>query len=76
MESLHGDSAEPPLSELAHHFLKSAEAGLDVDKAIGYAVGAGERATSQLAHKEAAGYYRRALETLEANDPGDARRQL
>ena len=74
MESLHGDSAEPPLSELAHHFLKSAEAGLDVDKAIGYAIGAGERATSQLAHKEAAAYYRRALETLEANDPGNAPR--
>jgi tetratricopeptide (TPR) repeat protein len=74
MERIHADSSDPPLSELAHHFLKSAEAGLDVDKAIGYAIGAGERASSQLAHKEAAVFYRRALETVEANDPGNAER--
>ena len=69
MEDLFGSAAEPPLPELAHHFLKSAEGGHDVEKAIAYAVRAGEDATAKLANNEAAGYYRRALETLRGPPP-------
>ena len=43
-----------------------------MEKAVGYAVGAGERATAQLAHKEAAGYYRRALVASSPATPDDA----
>ena len=68
MEDLFGTAADRP-SELAHHFLKAAEGGHDVEKAIAYAVRAGEDATANSPHKEAAGYYRRALETLQANHP-------
>ena len=75
MEDLFGSAGEPPLPELAHHFLKSAEGGHDVEKAIAYAVRAGEDATAKLANNEAAGYYRRALDTLRAHHPRDERRQ-
>jgi tetratricopeptide (TPR) repeat protein len=75
MEDIFGDTAEPPLPELAHHFLKAAEGGHDVEKAIAYAVRAGEDATAKLANNEAAGYYRRALETIQAHDPRDERRR-
>ena len=75
MEDLSGVTAEPPLPELAHHFLKAAEGGHDVEKAIAYAVRAGEDATAKLANNEAAGYYRRALETIQAHHPRDERRR-
>jgi tetratricopeptide (TPR) repeat protein len=75
MEELSGGMSEPPLPELAHHFLKAAEAGQEVEKAIAYAVRAAESATGHLAHKEAAAYYRRAHDTLQASHPLDDRRR-
>ena len=64
LEKLYGDDPEPHLTELAHQFLEAAPAG-DADKAVAYAVAAGERATRQLAHEEAAAHYERALQVLE-----------
>ncbi len=52
------------LPELARHFFQAAAAG-DADKAITYAIRAGERASTLLAHEEAAGHYERALQALE-----------
>src|SRR5207302_1729890 len=60
------------LPQLAHHFARAR----DVDKAIEYASRAGDRALDQLAHDEAAAYYRQALELLDpaARPDGEARR--
>jgi len=56
------------LNELALHFTRAAEPR-DAERAIGYALRAGEQATAMLAHEEAADHYQRALEVLERADP-------
>jgi DNA-binding SARP family transcriptional activator/tetratricopeptide (TPR) repeat protein len=61
VEAVHAGHLEAHLPELAHHF---ARAG-DVNKTIEYASRAGDRALVQLAHDEAAAYYRQALEVLD-----------
>ncbi len=58
------------LSALAHHFTRAA-AGQDAERAIGYALKAGEQATGMLAYEEAADHYGRALEVLERTHPED-----
>jgi class 3 adenylate cyclase/tetratricopeptide (TPR) repeat protein len=70
LEELFATDIEPHLAEIAHHFLEGAVAR-DVDKAIDYARRAGDRAGEQLAYEEAAGHYRRALETLELKATAD-----
>ncbi len=64
LERLYADNEDPHLAELAHHFFQAAPGG-DVDKAIGYARRAGDRATAQLAHEEAAEQYTLALQALD-----------
>ena len=59
---------DPPLGALAHHFTRAAEPE-DAERAIRYAVAAGDRATAMLANEEAAEHYARALEVLERSDP-------
>lgn len=49
------------LAELAYHFTRAADAQ-DAEKAITYALRAGEQATTMLAHEEAAEHYARALD--------------
>jgi hypothetical protein len=49
---------------LANHLLRAA-AGSEVDKAIVYAIRAGEQATALLAYNEAAGHYERAVQASE-----------
>jgi oligopeptide transport system substrate-binding protein len=68
MERLYGSEMRGPdelAGELAFHFQEGAlyDEGLR-DKAIDYALRAGDRARFAFAHQEAAGYYRRALEWL------------
>ena len=61
--------ANPPLADLAYHFSQSASAGT-ADKAVEYAMRAGDRASELLAYEEAARMYDLALQSIEfANDP-------
>ncbi|HZN15837.1 MAG TPA: AAA family ATPase, partial [Acidimicrobiales bacterium] len=71
LEALHGDDAEPPLAQLAYHWLESASAG-DVDKAVNYATRAGKRAIAHLAYEEATGHFERALQALDLLDVDQA----
>ncbi len=64
LEALHAREPGPHLAELAHHFFQAAPGG-DVDKAVDYAVRAGERAVSVAAFEEAAAHFERALQALE-----------
>lgn len=57
------DAANPPLAEMAHHYLRAAAVG-DANKAVTYARRAGERAAELLAYEEAAACYQQALEAL------------
>jgi DNA-binding SARP family transcriptional activator len=59
---------DPPLGALAHHFTRAAEPE-DAERAIRYAVAAGQQATAMLANEEAADHYARALEVLGRTDP-------
>jgi tetratricopeptide (TPR) repeat protein len=54
---------------LAHHFTRAASAE-DAERAIRYALAAGEQATAMLAHEQAAEHYARALDVLEQFEPG------
>ena len=76
------EAALPPdaperLAELAHHFFEAAPGG-DVERAIDYAVAAGEFAHGQCAYDEAAQHYDRALDALEllVPVPNDRRIEL
>jgi DNA-binding SARP family transcriptional activator len=71
LERLHEGNVEPHVAELAHHYLEAGFAAQE--SALRYAIRAGDRAASQLAHEDAAGHYRTALALLEASraaDPG------
>jgi class 3 adenylate cyclase len=63
---------EPHLDELALHFWHAAALG-NAERAIGYALRAGERASGALAHDEAAASYERALALLDRAAPDDGR---
>jgi tetratricopeptide (TPR) repeat protein len=60
---------------LAHHFYQAIPGG-DVEKALAYAVRAGDLAVKRLAFEEAAGHYERALQILELREPDEGRRAL
>ncbi len=75
LEALHADDREPPVSELAYHFIEAAPGG-SASKAIEYAEQAARRATAQLAHEDAAAHYERALEVLELSGEPDPGRRL
>src|SRR5262249_60432934 len=72
LEGLYARNPEPPLAELAHHFLEGLPGG-DPDKAVAYAARAGDRANAQLAYEDAAIHYERALQALELRQPPDER---
>jgi ATP/maltotriose-dependent transcriptional regulator MalT len=63
LEALGGADVEGRLEQLAHHFVQAAPAG-DVDKAIGYARRAGERAVRLLAYEQGARFYQLAVQAL------------
>jgi DNA-binding SARP family transcriptional activator/tetratricopeptide (TPR) repeat protein len=64
LEQLHANDPEPPLGELAYHFVAAADRGVAA-KAVDYSTRAGRRALAALAYEEAAGHFERALEALE-----------
>jgi DNA-binding winged helix-turn-helix (wHTH) protein/tetratricopeptide (TPR) repeat protein len=70
-----GASHDPgdALPALAHHFGRAVLGG-DTEKAIHYALRAGERALAQFAFEEAADHYGAALDSIEAEDPVDLAR--
>ena len=65
--ALHSGASDPPLAELAHHFVlagPAAEAGVAID----YAIRAAERAAAVHAHEEAARLYRLGLQASGLDD--------
>lgn len=72
LEQLHADDLAPRLAELSHHFGAAAKAG-GLEKAIDYAIRAGDRATAQGVYQQAVTLYGRALELL--GEGNDARRR-
>ncbi|MGH8972172.1 MAG: hypothetical protein ACRD0C_03095, partial [Acidimicrobiia bacterium] len=76
IETLYGQALDDQLPALAHHWSRAAAPAADAQRAIDYSARAGDRALAQLAHDEAAAYYRQALELLEVapGHDGDRRR--
>ncbi|MCA1841957.1 MAG: AAA family ATPase [Actinobacteria bacterium] len=66
IEALHADDLDDHLPALAHHWARTSVPVAESARAVDYAARAGDRAMAQLAHDEAAGYYRQALELLGA----------
>jgi predicted ATPase len=65
----------PQLAELAHHFCEAALGGA-IDKAVDYAVRAGDHAADLSASDEAARHYERALQLLERVAPSEQRESI
>jgi tetratricopeptide (TPR) repeat protein len=73
-EALETSGGDRHLTALALHFTRAAGPE-DAEKAIEYAIRAGEQATTMLAHEEAVDHYTHALEVLERfNHEADSRR--
>ena len=70
LEKLPGGKADAQLPELAFHWFQAAPGGA-VDRAVEYAVRAGDRARETAAHEEAARFYDQALQALELEDQPD-----
>jgi len=73
-DALEGAGAGRHLNELALHFTRAAEPR-DAERAIRYALRAGEQATAMLAHEEAADHYASALDVLERTEPDALRKR-
>ena len=69
LERLAQGSADPPLADLAYHFVHTASADT-AGKAIDYATRAGDHAAQMLAHEDAARFYDMALQSLEFTPAG------
>ena len=67
IERLTQAHANPPLADLAYHFIQAAPIG-SADKAIDYATRAGDRAADALASEEASRFYGMALHCLEFSE--------
>ncbi|MGH8971717.1 MAG: ATP-binding protein [Acidimicrobiia bacterium] len=65
IEAVHCDDLDDHLPALAHHWARAASPDAGA-KAVAYATRAGARALAQLAHDEAARYYRQAIDAQEA----------
>ncbi|HEY2440749.1 MAG TPA: AAA family ATPase, partial [Solirubrobacteraceae bacterium] len=74
LEDLDPAHPEAQISALALHFTRAAD-GEDAERAIRYALQAGEQATAMLANEEAAEHYARALAVLERCEPEDMTRR-
>src|SRR5439155_4910741 len=72
LETLYAAHLDDHLPAIAHHYARAAAPAALTGKAVDYARRAGDRALVQLAHDEAAGWYRQALDLLAASeDPPD-----
>jgi class 3 adenylate cyclase/tRNA A-37 threonylcarbamoyl transferase component Bud32 len=73
LESTGTGRFDSQLPELAYHWFQAAPGGA-VDRAVDYAVRAGDRALEAAAHEEAARFYDQALQALDLEDePDDVR---
>jgi DNA-binding SARP family transcriptional activator len=70
LEERHAADSDPPLGELAYHFVEAAEPGAAA-KAVDYSARAARRALAALAYEEAAGHFARALQALELSESPD-----
>ena len=70
LEQRHAGDPDPPLGELAYHFVAAAEPGAAA-KAVDYSARAARRALAALAYEEAVGHFDRALEALELSESAD-----
>ena len=68
--ALYATDPEPHLAEIAHHFFEAAPGG-DRDRAITWAIRAGDRAIGLLAYEEAARLYGLALAALDSKPDAD-----
>jgi class 3 adenylate cyclase len=66
IEAVYGAALDDHLPALAHHWARASAPAAETSRAVHYATRAGDRALAQLAHDEAAAYYRSALELLDA----------
>jgi tetratricopeptide (TPR) repeat protein len=66
IETVHAGALDNYLPALAHHWARSGVPSVQASRAIDYATRAGDRALAQLAHDEAADYYRQAIALLDA----------
>jgi class 3 adenylate cyclase/tetratricopeptide (TPR) repeat protein len=64
IEAIHGGRLDDQLPALAHHWARASTTSADRERAVDYAIRAGDRALVQLAHDEAVAYYRQALDLL------------
>jgi class 3 adenylate cyclase len=68
IETIHADGLDDYLPALALHWSRASAPSAQTARAIDYASRAGDRALAQLAHDEAAAYYRQAIELLDATE--------
>jgi hypothetical protein len=74
LERQHSGDPDPPLGELAYHFVAAAEPGAAA-KAVEFSARAARRALAALAYEEAVSHFERALEALTlSGSPGEATR--
>jgi class 3 adenylate cyclase len=73
LAEVHAADLDPHLGEIAHHFVEAAPGG-EAGRAVEYAERAGDRASAQLAHEDAAGLYGKALEVLDLCEDDPPRR--
>jgi serine/threonine protein kinase/tetratricopeptide (TPR) repeat protein len=71
LERMTGGQTGPRLADLAHHFVHAAPSGV-ADKAVDYAMRAGDRMADALAYEEAARFYDLALVALDSVPEGTA----
>jgi len=74
LESLHRANVTPCLAELAHHWRAGAQAPEDIEKAIDYAIRAGDAASAVFAYEGATEHFRVAVE-LAAKQGGNLPRR-
>ncbi|MGH8972160.1 MAG: hypothetical protein ACRD0C_03035 [Acidimicrobiia bacterium] len=67
IETIYAANLDEHLPALAHHWARASAPAADTAKAVAYAIRAGDRALTQLAHDEAVTYYTQALELLDAS---------
>ena len=72
LEERHTNDPEPPLGELAYHFVAAAEPGRAA-KAVDFSARAARRALATLAYEEAASHFDRGLQALERSESRDER---
>ena len=70
IETIHEAALDDHLPALAHHWARASAPAAETHKAVAYARRAGDRALAQLAHDEAAAYYRQALDLLSEGGEG------